>query len=87
MSRPELSRLRARLLRSGVAPRHVKRTVAELDAHFDDLVDGLQFGLDRGVDLFSMSGGWTQPDEDIRVALRNTAETLLAAGVPWFVAA
>lgn len=39
MSRPELSRLRQQLLRSGVAPRHVQRTVAELDEHFDDLVD------------------------------------------------
>ncbi|MGI9223016.1 MAG: HAAS signaling domain-containing protein [Woeseiaceae bacterium] len=50
MSRPELSRLRARLLRSGVAPRHVKRTVAELDAHFDDLVDEARgTGADRAL--------------------------------------
>lgn len=48
MSRPELSRLRIQLLRSGVAPRHVQRTVAELDAHFDDLVDeALGNGADR----------------------------------------
>jgi len=39
MPRPDLSQLRTQLLRSGVAPRHVQRTVAELDAHFDDLVD------------------------------------------------
>ena len=48
MSRPELSRLRTRLLRSGVAPQHVRRTVLELDAHFDDLVDE---ALGDGVDL------------------------------------
>ena len=48
MSRPDLGRLPARLLRSGVAPRHVQRTVAELDAHFDDLVDeALGNGSDR----------------------------------------
>ena len=48
MSRPELSRLRTQLLRSGVAPRHVRRTVLELDAHFDDLVDeALGNGVDR----------------------------------------
>lgn len=48
MPRPDLSRLQHRLLRSGVAPRHVRRTVEELDAHFDDLVDeALDSGADR----------------------------------------
>ncbi|NIL93743.1 MAG: hypothetical protein GTO71_04740 [Woeseiaceae bacterium] len=44
----DLSRLRSRLLRWGVAPRHVRRTVAELKDHFDDLVEqGLSDGADR----------------------------------------
>jgi hypothetical protein len=47
MSRPDLSSLQRRLLRSGVAPGHVRRTVEELDAHFDDLVDA---ALDSGID-------------------------------------
>jgi hypothetical protein len=48
MPRPDLSRLRNHLLRSGVAPRHVQRTVEELDAHFDDLVEAaLGNGNDR----------------------------------------
>ena len=48
MPRPDLSRLRADLLRSGVAPRHVKRAELELGDHFADLVeDGLASGLDR----------------------------------------
>ena len=48
MPRPDLSQLRTQLLRSGVAPRHVQRTVAELDAHFDDLVDeALGAGADQ----------------------------------------
>lgn len=47
MSRPDFDQLRNRLLRSGVAPRHVRRTVEELGAHFDDLVDE---ALDNGTD-------------------------------------
>jgi hypothetical protein len=44
----DLSHLRSRLLRWGVAPRHVRRTVVELEDHFDDLVEqGMDSGLDR----------------------------------------
>lgn len=44
----DLSQLRARLLRLGMAPRHVRRTVIELEDHFDDLVEqGMDNGLDR----------------------------------------
>jgi len=44
----DLSRLQKRLLRWGVAPRHVRRTVTELEDHFDDLVEqGLSDGEDR----------------------------------------
>lgn len=39
MPRPDFRSLRNELLRSGVAPRHVRRTVLELSDHFDDLVD------------------------------------------------
>ena len=38
MATPDFSDLRSRLLRSGVAPRHVQRTVQELSAHYEDLV-------------------------------------------------
>lgn len=48
MPRPDFGNLRSRLLRSGVAPRHVKRTELELGEHFEDLVDaGIVSGLDR----------------------------------------
>lgn len=48
MPRPDLRQLRSRLLQSGVAPRHVKRTELELGEHFEDLVDsGMESGLDR----------------------------------------
>lgn len=39
MAAPDFSALQSRLLRSGVAPRHVQRTVEELSAHYEDLVD------------------------------------------------
>jgi hypothetical protein len=45
MAAPDFGRLSSCLLRSGVAPRHVQRTVLELTAHFEDLVDeALAFG-------------------------------------------
>jgi hypothetical protein len=48
MPRPDLAALAQDLLRFGMAPRRVRRTVDELDAHFDDLVaDAIATGLDR----------------------------------------
>ncbi|MBN9554641.1 MAG: hypothetical protein J0H61_08210 [Alphaproteobacteria bacterium] len=38
MPQPCFSRLSERLLRGGIAPRHVRRTIRELSDHFDDLV-------------------------------------------------
>jgi hypothetical protein len=38
MSQPRFDQLRERLLRAGIAPRHVRRYIAELRDHFDDLV-------------------------------------------------
>lgn len=35
----DFQRLESRLLRAGVAPRHVRRTVTELREHLDDLID------------------------------------------------
>ena len=43
----DLTGLRKHLLRSGIAPRHVRRTVAELSDHYDDLLQSeLQAGAD-----------------------------------------
>jgi len=50
MPRLDLSGLQNELLRSGVAPRHVRRTVSELGDHFDDLVDG---ALTDGIELYA----------------------------------
>lgn len=47
MPDPDLAGLHYHLLRSGVAPRHVRRTVAELSDHFDDLLQNeLRDGCD-----------------------------------------
>jgi hypothetical protein len=48
MREAELAKLRKELLRCGVAPRHVRRTVSELADHYDDLVEeSLQAGDSR----------------------------------------
>lgn len=52
-----------------------------------DLVEALQFALDNGADLLSMSAGWIGPSDDLRETNRFNAEVLLAAGIPWVVAA
>lgn len=47
---PELDRARLEqgLLRAGLAPRHVRRTLAELEDHYEDLVEqALDAGHDR----------------------------------------
>lgn len=39
MPKPDLSQLQNELLRAGISPRHVRRTVDELSDHFEDLVE------------------------------------------------
>ena len=46
MRRCDFRELEARLLRNGIAPRHVKRTVVELEDHYRDLVEE---ATDKGV--------------------------------------
>jgi len=40
MPRPDFTEVRRDMLRWGMSPRRVRRTISELDGHFDDLVDG-----------------------------------------------
>jgi hypothetical protein len=47
MPRPDLAQLQKDLLRAGIAPKRVARTVAELDDHFADLVAA---GIEEGCD-------------------------------------
>lgn len=39
MHEPDFNRLKTRMLQNGVAPRHVHRTLCELEDHYRDLVD------------------------------------------------
>lgn len=39
MREPDFTILRARLLENGIPPRHVRRTLGELEDHYRDLVD------------------------------------------------
>ncbi|HPF71366.1 MAG TPA: S8 family serine peptidase, partial [Candidatus Krumholzibacteria bacterium] len=72
---------------TGAAPGARLMAIRSLPGYYDDLVEGLQFGLDNGAQLFSLSGGWTGASEGIRVANRYNADVLLAAGIPWICAA
>lgn len=48
MPRPSLAELQNDLLRAGIAPRHVRRTVGELNDHYEDLV---KYALLDGADI------------------------------------
>ena len=48
MHEPEFRVLAERLIEAGIAPKHVRRTVAEIRDHYDDLVEaGVEQGLQR----------------------------------------
>lgn len=74
MPRPDLNGLQNELLRSGVAPRLVRRTVSELSDHYEDLVDS---ALADGVEpdaaeqrALAELGDW----RDVAAAVRSQPE-------------
>jgi subtilisin family serine protease len=73
--------------RTGVAPGARVMALRVVPGYLTDLVEGMQFGIDHGVQLFSMSAGWSQATADVRAANRNNAELLLAIDLPWVAAA
>ena len=73
--------------KTGVAPGARLMALRVVPGYVADVVEGMQFGLDHGVRLFSMSAGWTQATADVRAANRYNAELLLAIDVPWITAA
>ena len=72
---------------TGVAPGATLMTLRALPGFLGDMIEAMQFGLDHGVHLFSLSGGWGQADASIRGANRYNAELLLSIDVPWICAA
>lgn len=72
---------------TGVAPGARLMALRVVPGYQADLVEGMQFGLEHGVHLFSMSAGWSLAGSEVRAANRYNAEMLLAMDVPLFAAA
>ena len=72
---------------TGAAPGATLMALRAVPGYMDDLIEGLQFGLDNGVHLFNLSGGWSQAGDDTRAANRHNAELLLSIDVPWICSA
>ncbi len=72
---------------TGAAPGATLMALRAMPGYMDDMIEGLQFGLDHGVHLFSLSGGWAQGSDAVRAANRFNAELLLSIDVPWICAA
>jgi hypothetical protein len=69
MTTQRFAGLSRRLLRAGVAPRHVKRLIAELEAHFADIVSELR------------STGRSQAESESQAAVRLGSEDVLVANI------
>ncbi|MES2293812.1 MAG: hypothetical protein V4527_10990 [Pseudomonadota bacterium] len=86
MPQPRFERLSERLLKSGIAPRHVRRYVRELGDHFDDLVreetaGGAARELAETRALYRLGN-----DDDLAEAMLSRPELRsLAARFPWAV--
>ncbi len=72
---------------TGAAPGATLMALRAMPGFMNDMIEGLQFGLDHGVHLFSLSGGWAQGSDTIRATNRYNAELLLSIDVPWICAA
>jgi Subtilase family/FlgD Ig-like domain len=72
---------------TGAAPEATLMALRAMPGYMADMIEGLQFGLDNGVHLFSLSGGWAQGSDTVRSTNRYNAELLLSIDVPWVCAA
>ncbi len=72
---------------TGAAPGARLMALRCVPGYYQDMVDALQFALEHGAAVISFSAGWADPSADLRAAIRGTAASLLAAGVPWICAA
>jgi hypothetical protein len=84
--RERFEELSERLLRAGIAPRHVRRYVAELSDHFDDLVrEGAQTGLFEDASELVARTRIGSDDELAAVMLARPELRSVAARLPWLV--
>lgn len=86
MSRPRFEDLQERLLTKGVAPRHVRRYLAEMQDHYDDLLDAeLAKGAAR-TDAETRARAQLGSNEALAAAMLNRPELRsYASRFPWLV--
>ncbi|MGD0193008.1 MAG: hypothetical protein ABSD74_19900 [Rhizomicrobium sp.] len=86
MSQPRFDELRERLLRAGIAPRHVRRTIGELRDHFDDLVrEELADGASRTTAESTAQRRLGSDDDIVSEILKRPGLRSLTARYPWAV--
>lgn len=86
MPQPRFDDVKERLLRAGVAPRHVRRYVVELGDHFDDLVgEQTAAGIARGAAEKSARARLGSDADLARVMLERPGLRSLSARHPWAV--
>jgi hypothetical protein len=74
MHEPDFQQLQSELLRVGVAPRHVQRTITELREHLDDLVEAaLAHGEDPAI-ARSLAAQQMGDLQEVAIAIRACPE-------------
>lgn len=85
MPRP-FENVHERLLRAGVAPRHVRRYERELTEHLDDLIAMQKARGYDGEDAYLRARALLGPDEELTQAMLNRRQfRSFSARVPWLV--
>ena len=81
---------------TGVAPDASIMAVRAIPGTFAITANAVQFCLDNGADVISMSGGWGYYDnycnslsisDNLRLSVRELADIVMSAGIVWVVAA
>jgi hypothetical protein len=86
MPQPRFDELRERLLRAGIAPRHVRRYIGELRDHFDDLVrEETAQGSSRDAAELSARARLGRENDLAEVMLERPELRSLTARYPWAV--
>jgi hypothetical protein len=74
MPEPDFKQFRSELLQAGIAPRHIRRTIQELQEHLDDLVAAdLALGIDAATAQRS-AGREMGELADVAIAMRACPE-------------
>lgn len=80
---PPFADLEDRLLRAGVAPRHVRRYLRELTEHLADLTEAQRAAGYDGEDAALRARALLGPDEELAAAMDQPRFQSLAARFPW----